>query len=36
MLKVINNVTIKDSGEMLSHLGNKRWLSADGKGDETD
>ena len=25
-LKVIEGVTIKDSGEFLSHLGNKRWL----------
>lgn len=32
-LKVINDITLKDSGEFLSHLGNKRWLSANGEGD---
>lgn len=25
-LKVIDKVTIKESGEFLSHLGTKRWL----------
>lgn len=24
--KVIDNMTIEDSGEFLSHLGNKEWL----------
>jgi hypothetical protein len=33
-LKVIKNVSIKDTGAFLSHLGNKRWLSANGVGDE--
>lgn len=25
-MKVIQNITLKDSGEFLSHLGTKRWL----------
>jgi NAD(P)-dependent dehydrogenase (short-subunit alcohol dehydrogenase family) len=38
MLKVIGNDSlIKESnGTMISHLGNQRWISADGRGDEVE
>ncbi|KAF2098434.1 NAD(P)-binding protein [Rhizodiscina lignyota] len=32
-LKVIDNFTLEQTGQFLSHLGNKRWLSANGEGD---
>jgi hypothetical protein len=36
MVKVIANRALitESSGTMISHLGNQRWLSADGLGDE--
>jgi len=36
MVKVIGNQSLirESSGTMISHLGNQRWLSADGLGDE--
>jgi hypothetical protein len=38
MVKVIRNQSLiqESSGTLISHLGNKRWLSADGLGDEID
>jgi hypothetical protein len=33
-LKVINKMSLENTGTFLSHLGNKQWLSTDGIGDE--
>lgn len=32
-LKVIDNLSLENTGAFLSHLGNKRWVSANGEGD---
>jgi hypothetical protein len=35
-LKVIDSMSLNNTGEFLSHLGNKRWLSVNGEGDGVD